>query len=432
MKGTGQSRKDPRTQMRSRTPRYPPRVISSQITHVDPAICKNKPINYSKQRICLATWNVRSLVSTSSKLFELAENIDKYKLNLLGLTETHMPYTGEQVLPNGSLLIHSGRTDGTKRQGVGLAISKKIRNSVISYTPVSERILTARLHSKQINFSVVVAYAPTEDADDTVKTDFYEQLSGVFDELPGQDIKLLLGDFNARVTSDHSAWPGVISKHSLHNTSNDNGTRLLDFCVLHELTIGGTLFEHNDIHKGTWTSPDGRTVTQIDHICISRKFSHSLLNVKVCRGADISSDHFLVRGFAKIKLLSAKKLQSSQHKIPAIEHLRDGSLVTEYNLALQNQFSCLEPEQDLETFWSGFKDSIQEVSMDVLGQKPKKRREEHLSSDTKSLLMQRSTVKRRDPTSDANKSEYSRLNKMVKKSCKADDNNWALRVAADL
>ena len=70
--------------------------------------------------------------------------------------------------------------------------------------------------------------------------------------------------------------------------------------------------------------------------------------------------------------------------------------------------------------------------MDVLGQKPKRRREEHLSPDTKSLLMQRSTVKRRDPTSDANKSEYSRLNKMVKKSCKADDNNWALRVAADL
>ena len=131
MKGTGQSRKDPRTRMRTRTPRYPPRVISSQITHVDPAICRNNPINYSKQRLCLATWNVRSLVSTSSKLIELSENVDRYRLNLLGLTETHMPDSGEQVLRNGSLLIHSGRTDGIRRQGVGLVLSKKILKTLL-------------------------------------------------------------------------------------------------------------------------------------------------------------------------------------------------------------------------------------------------------------------------------------------------------------
>jgi hypothetical protein len=40
--------------------------------------------------------------------------------------------------------------------------------------------------------------------------------------------------------------------------------------------------------------------------------------------------------------------------------------------------------------------------------------------------------KRRDPNSDANRSEYSRLNKLVKKSSKSDDNNRALRMADDL
>ena len=115
MKGTGQSRKDPCNQMRSRTSRYPPRIIGSCITHVDTDMCKNKAINYSKQRLCLATWNVRTLVSTSSKLFELAECLSKYNIDLIGLTETHMPDSGEQILDNGSLFIHSGRTDGTRR-----------------------------------------------------------------------------------------------------------------------------------------------------------------------------------------------------------------------------------------------------------------------------------------------------------------------------
>ena len=72
------------------------------------------------------------------------------------------------MLENGSLFINSGRTDGYRRQGVGLVLSKAVRNSLISYTPISERIITARLHSQHINISVVVAYAPTEDAEDGV------------------------------------------------------------------------------------------------------------------------------------------------------------------------------------------------------------------------------------------------------------------------
>ena len=108
-------------------------------------------------------------------------------------------------------------------------------------------------------------------------SDFYQQLSGAFDELPAHDVKFLLGDLNARIGQDNSAWSGVIGKHSLHISSNDNGLRLLDFCALHQLTIGGTLFQHRDIHKGSWKSPDGGTVNQIDHVCISTKWSHSLL-----------------------------------------------------------------------------------------------------------------------------------------------------------
>ena len=67
------------------------------------------------------------------------------------------------------------------------------------------------------------AYAPAEDAMDGVKDDFYQQLSGTFDELPSHDIKFLLGDFNARVGRDNSFWTGVIGKEVLHYSSNNNG-----------------------------------------------------------------------------------------------------------------------------------------------------------------------------------------------------------------
>ena len=287
MTEAGQSLRDPSRLMRRGGTRHPTRFISQQIIHVDPASNKSNPVNYCKQFLRFGTWNVLSLVSSSTQLYQLSQNIDQYRLDLLGITETHMPGSGTTLLDNGSLLIHSGRVDGIKRQGVGLSLSKRIRNSLISFTPTSERVLTARLHSKQINISVVVAYAPTEGAEESEKDKFYRTLTDTFDELPRHDIKLLLGDFNAKVTSGRYGSEAVIGGESLHSSSNDNGTRLVDFCATNQLVIGGTLFEHKNIHKGTWRSPNGLTVNQIDHICIGKRFRQSLFDVRVCRGAPI-------------------------------------------------------------------------------------------------------------------------------------------------
>ena len=94
------------------------------------------PCSYTKQSLCISTWNVLSLVSSSSKLYDLSKNVDKYHLDLLGITETHMPGSGTEVLDNGSLLVYSGCSDNTHRQGVGILLSKRVKNMLISYTQV--------------------------------------------------------------------------------------------------------------------------------------------------------------------------------------------------------------------------------------------------------------------------------------------------------
>jgi hypothetical protein len=42
-------------------------------------------------------------------------------------------------------------------------------------------------------------YAPTEDKDDDIKDSCYEELEQVFDQFPGYHMKILMGDFNAKV-----------------------------------------------------------------------------------------------------------------------------------------------------------------------------------------------------------------------------------------
>jgi hypothetical protein len=42
-------------------------------------------------------------------------------------------------------------------------------------------------------------HAPTEDKEDDIKGSFYKELDIVFDQFPRYHMKILLGDFNAKV-----------------------------------------------------------------------------------------------------------------------------------------------------------------------------------------------------------------------------------------
>jgi hypothetical protein len=90
---------------------------------------------------------------------------------------------------------------------------------------------------------------------------FYEELEQVSDQFPRYHAKILLGDFNAKVGREDIFKP-IIGNESLHEDSNDNGVRVVNFATSKNLIVKST-FPHRDIHKHTWTSPDGDTHNQI-------------------------------------------------------------------------------------------------------------------------------------------------------------------------
>jgi len=74
---------------------------------------------------------------------------------------------------------------------------------------------------------------------------------------------MLLGDFNAEVGRENIFKP-TIGQESLRQDSNDNGVRLANFATSQNLVDENTMFPHWNIHKYTWTSPDGKTHNQPD------------------------------------------------------------------------------------------------------------------------------------------------------------------------
>jgi len=83
-------------------------------------------------------------------------------------------------------------------------------------------------------------------------------------------MKILLGDFNAKRGRDN-IFKSTIGNESLHQDSNDNGVRIVNFATSKNLVVKSTMFPHRNIHKYTWTSPDGKTHNQIDHILTDRR-----------------------------------------------------------------------------------------------------------------------------------------------------------------
>jgi endonuclease/exonuclease/phosphatase family metal-dependent hydrolase len=106
-------------------------------------------------------------------------------------------------------------------------------------------------------------------------------------------MKIMLGDFNAKVGRE-DILKATIGNERLHEISNDNGARLVNFSTSKNLRVKSTMFPHHNIHKYTWMSPDGKTHNQIDDILVDRRRHSNVLDVRSLRAADCDSDHYLV------------------------------------------------------------------------------------------------------------------------------------------
>ena len=138
-----------------------------------------------------------------------------------------------------------------------------------------------------------------------------------------------MGDINAKTGSDNTDRERAMGREGC-GIINDN-------CV-----IGGTIFQHKEIQKLTWKSPDGRTVNQIDHVVINNKLWRSLKNVHTCRGADAGSDHYLVVSRRKLCLRKApiKHDRQRRYNIARLKH--EDTQEAEYRI--QKEYSSKDKE----------------------------------------------------------------------------------------
>ena len=122
---------------------------------------------------------------------------------------------------------------------------------------------------------------------------FYAEVQEVINRVPRGDRVIVMGDFNAKVGKNVEVWKGVIGGH-VEEVENDSGRRLLDFSDDNDLRIMNTHFEYKRMHKFTCSCPGSGLQSIIDYILVRSDQRKHVHDVRVIRGTDIESDHYLV------------------------------------------------------------------------------------------------------------------------------------------
>ena len=170
----------------------------------------------------LATWNIRTMYETE-KIVQVAREMKKYKIRVLGLCETRWIQSAQLRFSSGEQLLYSGHIEegAPHTEGVALILAPEAHAALIGWEPVNSRIITAQFTTKKKDIRqnpkkiISLIRCTFQDAEEEKKDDFYQQLQAVLDRRGTKDITILMGDFNAKIGMDNTGYQDTMGTHGL-------------------------------------------------------------------------------------------------------------------------------------------------------------------------------------------------------------------------
>jgi exonuclease III len=171
------------------------------------------------QCLRIGTWNVLSLYRPGASNI-LKQEVEKVQMDLVALQEIR--WLGNGTLEKKNCVIFYSRNPKRHVLGVGFYVNTRFLPNILRFEPVSDRLCSIRVCGKFRNYSIINVHAPTEDKDDEEKDKFYLELETIYSRCPKHDIKMVLGDFNAKIGKEGNNYP-YAGRNGLHDESNGKG-----------------------------------------------------------------------------------------------------------------------------------------------------------------------------------------------------------------
>nr|VZI31915.1 unnamed protein product [Spirometra erinaceieuropaei] len=296
--------------------------------------------------------------------------------------------------------------------------------------------------------TIISAYAPTMTNPDAVRDKFYEDLHALLATVSKADKLIVLGDFNARVGTDHTAWRGVLGPHGLRG-SNDNGLLLLRTCAEHRLILTNTFFCLPEREKATWRHPRSRQWHLLDYVLVRRRDQRDVLVTKAIAGADGWTDHRLVISKMRIRLQPRRRPQGKRPpgklnvallSLPAHRlHFSNELAQRLDNLpipAADDAAAAAAENTSVENRWCQLRDKVQSTALAVLGRAPRQHQDWFDDNDAaiRNLLAEKNRLHKAyvgHPTED-NKAAFYRSRRQLQQRLREMQDAWTARKAEEI
>lgn len=278
------------------------------------------------------TWNVCGLSTTDRQHF-VAEDVDRYNLDILALQETKTRKYLETTLPgHHRLFLFDQKHD--RHGGLGFIVNKRFIDCIVSHHQISDRVVymdfklqPRKVYQPPCHIRIVNSYSPTNPKsvqNPRLADQFYDELLEAI-SVPARFEVWMLGDFNAKLgkrtlVDEENGLQANIGRHGA-GRRNENGERLLHFLTANGLFAANTSFSHSSRHITTRTGwiRDRATrkskpyFSQIDYILCKSRSKTLLTDARSYSGTKHRSDHKLV--VAKADFSQRFKLYREKRKL---------------------------------------------------------------------------------------------------------------------
>ncbi|VDL83782.1 unnamed protein product [Nippostrongylus brasiliensis] len=148
-----------------------------------------------------ASWSRTLNVGTlNGKSRELADLVERKNIQTMCLQETRWKGEKAKEIGNGVKIFYKG--EDSEKNGVSIAISESIKDSVSAVRRVSDRIMSLRMETKVVCWTTISVYAPQTGCPEKDKDEFFVALDDVIKSVPDDDFLTIAGDLNGHVGSD--------------------------------------------------------------------------------------------------------------------------------------------------------------------------------------------------------------------------------------
>ena len=83
--------------------------------------------------------------------------------------------------------------ESLRRNGVAITVNKRVQNAVLGCHLKNNRRFSVRFQGKPFNITVIQAYVPTSNAEETEVEWFYEDLQDLLELTPKKDVLFIFG-----------------------------------------------------------------------------------------------------------------------------------------------------------------------------------------------------------------------------------------------